>query len=262
MTRWDADDYRRHSAAQQGWARELIAKLDLAGDEHVLDVGCGDGKVTAELAELLPRGAIVGIDSSPEMIGFAQEAFPPERHPRLRFELMDARALRFEQEFDVVFSNATLHWVIDHRPVLAGLARALVGGGRVFLQMGGRGNATGVVEVMHGLIAEAGWRTHFEGFEFPYGFHGSEEYRAWLEEAGLQPIRAELLPRDMTYRDRAGLAGWVRTTWLPYLDRVPEPRRPALVDEVVSRYLELHPPDTDGVVHVAMVRLEIEALKR
>jgi trans-aconitate 2-methyltransferase len=261
VTRWDADDYRRHSTAQQAWARELIAKLDLAGDEHVLDVGCGDGKVTAELVELLPRGAIVGVDSSPEMIGFARQAFPPERYPRLRFELMDARDLHFQEEFDVVFSNATLHWVIDHRPVLAGLARTLVHGGRAFLQMGGRGNAAAVVNTMDALMAEGEWRGHFKGFAFPYGFHAPEEYRAWLQGAGLSPIRVELLPRDMTYDGREGLAGWVRTTWLPYLERVPEPRRETLVGEVVSRYLARHPPGEDGVIHVVMVRLEVEALR-
>jgi trans-aconitate 2-methyltransferase len=224
MAQWNADDYHRHSAAQQAWARELIAKLNLGGDEYVLDIGCGDGKVTAELVAHLPRGALVGVDSSREMIEFARQAFPPERHPRLRFELMDARALRFEEEFDIVFSNATLHWVVDHTPVLAGIARALVPGGRALLQMAGRGNAAAVVETMDGVIAEPEWRGHFEGFSFPYGFHAPGEYRAWLEAAGLRALRVELFAKDMAQAGHEGLAGWIRTTWLPYLERVPPAR--------------------------------------
>lgn len=261
MAQWNADDYHRHSAAQQSWARELIAKLDLGGDEHVLDVGCGDGKVTAELAAHLPGGVLVGVDSSREMIDFARRAFPPERHPRLRFELMDARELRFEAEFDVVFSNATLHWVVDHRPVLDGIARALVSGGRALLQMAGRGNAAAVVETMDRVIAEPEWRPHFEGFTFPYGFHDPGKYRAWLEAAGLRALRVELFAKDMAQPGREGLAGWIRTTWLPYLERVPEERREALIEAVVSRYVADHPPDAEGRVHVAMARLEVEALK-
>jgi trans-aconitate methyltransferase len=261
MPRWDAGDYHRHSAAQQAWARELIVKLDLRGDEYVLDIGCGDGKVTAELVGELPRGAIVGIDSSPEMIAFARETFPPERHPRLRFELMDAREMRFEEEFDVVFSNATLHWVIDHGPVLAGIARALVPGGRALLQMAGRGNAAAVVAVMDEVIAEDEWRAHFQGFSFPYGFHAPGEYRHWVEAAGLRALRIELLAKDMAQAGAEGLAGWIRTTWLPYLERVPAERREALIAVVTSRYLADHPPDEGGRVHVAMTRLEVEAVK-
>jgi trans-aconitate 2-methyltransferase len=258
MPHWDAADYHRHSTAQQAWARELLAKLALAGDEYVLDLGCGDGKVTAEIAAGLPRGTVVGVDSSPEMVRFAREAFPPERYPRMTFEVMDARELRYEDEFDVVFSNATLHWVVDHRPVLAGIARALVPGGRALLQMAGRGNAAAVVETMHALIAEAEWRASFDSFPFPYGFHGPKEYEGWVREAGLRPERVELVAKDMAQAGRQGLAGWIRTTWLPYLERVPQDRRAPLVDALVSRYVERHPPDADGTIHVAMVRLEVE----
>jgi trans-aconitate 2-methyltransferase len=261
MTRWDAADYHHHSSAQQTWARELFAKLDLAGDEYVLDVGSGDGKITAELAEQLPRGVIVGIDASAEMVAFARDTVPPERYPRLTFERMDARELTFEDEFDVVFSNATLHWVVDHRPVLAGIARALRPGGRTLLQMAGEGNARDVVAAMDLVCAEPHWCGCFDGFTFPYGFHAPVAYGAWLVEAGLTPRRVELVPKDMTQAGGAGLAGWIRTTWLPYLERVPEERRPELIEAVVSRYLAAHPPDADGLVHVAMTRLEVEATR-
>ena len=199
MVKWNASDYsRRHSQAQMGWAKELIGKLNLSGTESILDIGCGEGKVTAEIARLVPEGRVVGVDKSEEMIGFAREAFPKENYHNLEFSVMDAAELRFDEEFDAVFSNAALHWVIDHRPVLRGIARALKPGGRCLLQMGGRGNAAEFFEVViqSGLIRDR-WGSYFAGAEFPYGFYGPEEYLQWLEEAGLSPVRMELLPRDI-----------------------------------------------------------------
>jgi trans-aconitate methyltransferase len=93
--RWNAADYAANSAAQQIWARELIAQLNLRGDEHILDVGCGDGKVTAEIARAVPKGSVTGIDASPEMIRFARKTFPPGTHPNLEFQVMDAREISF-----------------------------------------------------------------------------------------------------------------------------------------------------------------------
>src|SRR5512133_3316891 len=137
MTAWNPSDYAQHSSAQQIWARELIAKLHLAGHERVLDIGCGDGKVTAEIASAVPRGSVVGIDNSTDMIGYAKAAYEAGN---LRFQVADAAALPFQAEFDVIFSNACLHWIYDHKPVLAGIRRSLAPGGRVLLQMGGKGN--------------------------------------------------------------------------------------------------------------------------
>ena len=258
MPTWDPADYHHHSEAQRSWARELVSKLRLTGAERVLDVGCGDGKVTVEIAARVPRGTVVGIDSSEEMIRFAREAFPPDRCPGVRFAAKDARRLDFEGEFDVVFSNATLHWIVDHRPVLDGIHRALVPGGRALLQMGGRGNAASILEVLDLMSAQTDWRPFLGGFACPYGFHAPDTYRVWAEGVGLHPLRLELIPKDMTQAGPEGLAAWIRTTWLPYLERIPEPRRSDFAGELVSRYLERHPLDTEGRTHVAMVRLEAE----
>jgi len=122
---WDASDYAKHSNAQQKWAKELISRINLRGSESLLDIGCGDGKITAEIASCLKAGTVVGIDNSAEMISLAKEKFPNSTHPNLSFLKQDARELSFCQEFDVIFSNAVLHWVLDHRPVLKGIYRSL-----------------------------------------------------------------------------------------------------------------------------------------
>ncbi len=258
---WNPGDYAGHSTEQQKWARELIGKLTLQGTEKILDIGSGDGKVTAELAAQVPRGGVIGIDSSEGMVRHAREGFPREKHGNLSFQRADARHLPFDGEFDIIFSNATLHWVIDHRPVLRGIARSLKGGGRLLLQMGGKGNAADMVAVVETVTRMPEWSGYFRDFPFPYGFHGPDEYRVWMEEAGLCPGRVELIPKDMVHKGKGGLAGWVRTTWLPYTERIPGNLRPAFVDDIVDRFAESHPEDADGCLHLLMVRLEVEGTK-
>jgi len=258
---WDPKTYMKSSSAQKKWAEELLSKVSIRGEERVLDIGCGDGKITAQISRLVPRGSVVGLDNSLEMLRFARSRFPAEEWPNLQFEQGDARDLPYDNQFDLILSFAALHWIFDHRPVLAGIRRSLRRKGLVYLQFGGRGNAADVLDIAGELIAEEKWSRYFEGFGFPYAFYGPEEYRAWLDTSGLKTIRLELLQKDMVQRGGEGLASWIASTWLPYLERVPEEMRSDFIWAVVERYIRLHPPDEKGDVHVGMVRLEVEARK-
>ena len=256
---WDARDYVAHSAAQQEWAHELIAKLRLRGDEAVLDIGCGDGRATALIAERLPQGSVLGVDKSADMISLAAEQFPPPAHPNLSFRQMDATSLELPRAFDVAFSTAALHWVDDHEAMLHGVRRGLRPGGRLLFQMGGRGNIAETLAVVAEVIARPRWRDSFDGFVPPYRFCGPEDYAAWLPRAGFRACRAELISKDMRHAGREALLGWLRTTWFPYTDRLPAELRGAFLDDVAAAYTAVCPPDDQGVIHVRMVRLEVEA---
>ena len=258
---WNAVDYAKSSAAQQQWARELIRKLELRGGETVLDIGCGDGKVTAEIASALSKGSVLGIDSSEAMIALARSRYPAEAFPNLRFRLEDARSLSLRNEFDIAFSNATLHWIPDQQAVLRGIFDALKRSGKILLQMGGKGNAADVLTAFEKLMNADRWRGYFEGFDFTYGFFGPDEYTGWLRACGLKAKRIELIPKDMTYSDRSCFEAWIRTTWLPHTQRVPEDKRDDFISQVADYYLDHHPVDGNRVIHVAMMRLEVEALK-
>ena len=258
---WDAQAYERHSEGQLKWALELMGKIHWTGKESVIDLGCGDGKVTARLAGRVPRGRVLGIDSAPPMIDLAVQKYPPSAHPNLAFRQMDVRDLDFQEEFDVAFSNAALHWVKDQRRVLIRVAKALRPGGRIQFQMGGAGNARLVLAVLDKLVVQERWQQWFTGFDFPYGFYHPRDYDAWLREAGLKPLRNELVPKDMIHNGPEGLAGWIRTTWLPYIDRLPQVEREPFIQALCDEYIERHPPDDAGQVHVPMVRLEVEAVR-
>ncbi len=258
---WDSRDYELHSGEQQRWARELIEKLALTGTEELLDIGCGDGKVTAEIAGLLSGGSVLGVDNSESMIELATRRYPPKEHPNLAFRLLDAVDMSFAPTFDVVFSNAALHWVKDHRPVVESIHACLKPGGRILLQMGGQGNAQTIIGVLDAIMQSPRYRRYFEGFEFPYGFHGVGYYQELLDEAGFIDRRVELMDKDMTHDGIEGLKGWIRTTWLPYTARLDEPIRDEFIDELAESYLRIEPLDAQGRAHVAMVRLEVEACK-
>ena len=256
---WNAADYAANSAVQQNWARELIARLELRGDEHVLDVGCGDGKVTAELARALPKGAVTGIDASPQMIEFARKKFASSRFPHLEFRVMDARHIQLPEPFDVVFSSSVLHWVDDHPAFLRGAAGCLRPGGRLMVSCGGKGNAQEVFLALRPVMRLQRWRRFFRKLETPYFFYSPEDYKKWLPRFGFESRHVGLAPKDALHDGRAGFEAWFRSTWLPYTQRVPENARTEFTAAVVDRYLAKHPPDAEGRVRVRMVRLEIDA---
>lgn len=258
---WNPRDYAANSAAQLAWARELIAKLQLRGDERILDVGCGDGKITAEISRALPRGCITGADSSAEMIQFACETFPANHFPNLEFRRMDARALVFSQPFDMLFSNAALHWVDDHPAFLAGAASCLKPGGRLIVSCGGRGNAQEVFLALRATLRLKRWREFFRQLTAPYFFHGPEAYEKWLAHFGFAARAVRLTNKDSLFAGKTGLAASIRTTWLPYTQRVPAELREAFIAGIVAHFVAKHPPDAAGQLTVRMVRLEIDAVK-
>ncbi len=174
---------------------------------------------------------------------------------------MDARELCFQAEFDLAFSNVALHWIVDQSAVLAGVARSLKPGGRLLFQMAGKGNAQDILRIIDELSSTEPWKKYFGNMTFPYGFYDPQEYRQFLAAACLKALRVELFSRDMKHQGKEGLAGWVRTTWLPFTDRLPEALKAKFVESIVNRYLQLHPADEAGVVHVDMMRLEVEANK-
>lgn len=257
--KWNAEDYAKNSSAQFGLAQELISKLNLRGGESVLDIGCGDGKISAQIAQAATNGKVLGIDLSGDMVRHACAQFPSADYPNLSFLHMSATDIRLPEKFDVAFSNATLHWVKDHVAVLRGVHAILKCGGKILFQMGGRGSVVEISKAMEEVMRRARWQEYFENFTSPYHFYGPEEYQAWLPETGFRPARVELMPKDMQHQGTEGLTGWLRTTWFPYTDRLPANLRDVFLSEAVGFYTQAHPIDAMGNTHVNLIRLEVEA---
>ena len=151
---FDGQKYAQALTHQKEWGRVLIDELQLQGCESVLDLGCGDGALTARIAELLPQGSVVGIDASRGMI----DAAITHSRPNLRFIVMDIRELRLSESFDVTFSNATLHWVHDHQALYERLGHLLHKGGRIRFNFAGDGNCSNFFAVVREAMRHKSFR--------------------------------------------------------------------------------------------------------
>lgn len=200
--RWNAAQYDAKHAFVYEKAKGLVELLAPQAGERILDVGCGTGALTAEIAG---RGAeILGVDQSQEMVSQARKKFPT-----LRFEVLDARQLRFSAEFDAVFSNAVLHWIPEAEQVIAGVAQALKSGGRFVAEFGGQGNIRRLVAGIHRAFVALEMREP-EAVSQLF-FPSIAEYAGLLEGQRLEVREALLFDRPTVLEDgERGLENWIR----------------------------------------------------
>lgn len=204
---WDAGAYHRLSEPQFAWGVKVLNRLTLRGDERVLDVGCGSGRLTAELRARLTRGTVFATDLSFNMLDAARATLAERFQDRWHLLNCAAQELPFRERFDVIFSTATFHWVTNHPALFASLYEALVPGGRLHAQCGGGPN----VAVLHAraslLKASSEFSTYFERWLDPWEFADAATTAARLRAAGFTDIDTSLdhaptvLPNRATYRE-------------------------------------------------------------
>ena len=185
---WDATAYHRLSGPQVAMAAAVLDRLELSGDETVLDAGCGSGRVTRLLVERLPRGRVIAVDASPDMVARAREELAGDPVDVRRADLAGLR-LHDGELVDAVFSNATFHWVPDHDALFAALAAALRPGGMLSAQCGGEGNVAQLHAAALQAADDAGLHAHFAGWPRPWNFAGVEQTEARLRDAGFEEVR-------------------------------------------------------------------------
>jgi trans-aconitate methyltransferase len=236
MTEWNADEYSRQSSLQQAMAAEVLALLDLTGTERVLDVGCGDGKVTAEIAARVPRGSVVGVDPSRDMIAFATSHFGPALRPNLRFAEADARRLPFHDEFDLVVSFNALHWVPEQGEALRSIRSALRSEGRAALRLVPAGERKSLEDVIDDVRRSPRWSDHFRGFQKPYLHLTPGQYATLAEGCGFRVLRLQTEERGWDFKTREAFLAFCRVTLVEWTRHPPEPERPAFILDVLDRY--------------------------
>jgi len=221
---WNATQYDAKHAFVYEKAKGLVELVAPEAGERILDLGCGTGALTAAIAE---GGAeVLGVDQSEEMISQARK-----KYPALKFEALDARALRFNAEFDAVFSNAVLHWIPEAEQVIAGVAQALRPGGRFVAELGGKGNIQRVVEGFHRAFSVLGMPEP-EGVS-PWFYPGVAEYAGLLERHGLEVREASLFDRPTMLEDgERGLENWIRLFRQTFLEKMGEPNAQHWIREV------------------------------
>jgi trans-aconitate 2-methyltransferase len=242
---WDAETYDAISDPQFGWGMEVLERLDLGGEEDVLDAGCGSGRVTAELAERVPGGSVLAVDASEAMVAKARERLGD----RASYLVADLSELELGEPVDLVFSTATFHWILDHERLFERLRAALRPGGRLVAQCGGRGNVAEHARSIAEVATRPEFAPHFGGMTVIWNFAGPEETEGRLRAAGFAEARCWLEPRPVTPADP--LRFTMTVTLGPHLARLPEELRLPFAEAILARSTE--PLTLD------YVRLNIEA---
>jgi trans-aconitate 2-methyltransferase len=226
---WDASTYDQISAPQQRWAREQLERLKLRGDEVVLDAGCGSGKVTAMLVELVPNGRVYAVDVAPSMVEHTQASLGD----RVTALCQDLTELSLPEQVDAIFSNATFHWIPDHAKLFASLAATLRPAGQLIAQCGGFGNIDGF-RVLADEVARTGeFAPYFADWTGPWNYARADITAERLTAAGFVDVETWLEPRPTTLTDPEP---FVRTVCLVrHLDLLPQDLHRSFVRAVLVR---------------------------
>ena len=227
---WDAHAYDRVADPQEEWGREVLARLELRGDETVLDAGCGSGRVTRLLCDRLPAGKVIGVDGSRAMIDAARQALSGfgDRVELLVADLVD---LELDEPVDAIFSNATFHWILDHDRLFGRLFAPLRPGGVIEAQCGGEGNVAEWQRALEAAQGDERFVAYLRGMAVAYNFASVADTEARLARAGFEAERVWLERKQFQPREPREFARAVGLA--KHLARLP----PELHDEFVDAVL-------------------------
>lgn len=242
---WDAKTYDEVSDPQFSWGMEVLGRLELSGEESVLDAGCGSGRVTEELIKRLPSGQMLAVDGSEAMIAEARERLGD----RASYMVADLSELEVEAPVDLVFSTATLHWILDHDRLFRRLRGALRPGGRLVAQCGGEGNVAEHARVIAAVSARPEFAPHFSQMTGIWNFASPEETEARLESAGFAEARCWLEPKPV--QPERPLEFTSTVTLGPLLAQLPEEKRRPFAEAILE--------ESEKPLVLDYVRLNIEA---
>jgi len=242
---WDAETYDAISDPQFSWGMEVLERLELRGDEAVIDAGCGSGRVAERLIDRLPSGSLLAVDASEAMIAKARERLGD----RASYLVADLSELEVDKAVDLIFSTATFHWILDHERLFGRLSEALRPGGRLVAQCGGIGNVAEHARAIAAVATRPEFAPYFGGMTVMWNFAGPEETEARLRAAGFAEAHCWLEPKPVTPPDP--LRFTMTVTLGPHLARLPEDLRRPFAEAILA--------ESPQPLTLDYVRLNIEA---
>jgi trans-aconitate 2-methyltransferase len=246
MTEWNASEYARISALQAAMAEEVLSLLDLKGTEQILDVGCGNGKTTAEIAARVPRGGVVGVDASADMIGFA--AAHSDLHSNLKFAVADARNLPYQHRFDLVVSFNALHWIPDQDQALSSIHSALKPEGLAQLRLVPKADRKSLEDVIEETRLTPRWSEYFKRFRDPYLHLTADQYGNLAEHNDFEVRHKRVEAKAWDFQSRSAFLTFGSVTFVEWTQHLPETQRLAFATDVLDRYQQVA-ADAPGEEH-------------
>lgn len=244
VTEWNAEAYDRLANPMQGWGETIIASLDLRGDETVLDLGCGSGRLTEFLLRRLPRGRVIAIDRSANMLDAARAHLEPLYPGHTEYVQRSLELIDFEQLADLAFSNAAFHWIPDHPKLFGAIFRALKPGAWLIAQCGGGPNILSVRQRAQKLMDAEPFRPYFAGWHGPWEFASPETTRDRLTAAGFTEVATSSFPVPVVQTTYDRCRDYLENVILgTHLERIPLPHlRATFLDALAEQFTADDPP--------------------
>lgn len=249
--------YNKNSSLQWQWAINSLENYKFLGTEKVLDVGCGDGKITALITK--QASCVTGIDISRSMIDFALTHYPKKNYPNLTFMQKDIEQIDFNNQFDLVISFCTLHWLRDQTKALDNIYKALVSSGKVLIVLPAKSN-TNISILSEKLVKKTRWCEHFKDFISPRSYYNAQEYKEILINIGFKIININETQTKISFKDRKALKDWI-VPINPYAQHLATNLRAKFLDELVELILKHSPTETNGIINLNSTKLEVVAQK-
>lgn len=254
---FDGEKYKQASTHQKQWGTQIIMDLSLKGCEKVLDLGCGDGVLTAKLAMLLPQGWVLGIDASQGMIQTARA----QAYNNLRFQQMDINELQFDNDFDIVFSNAALHWVKDHHRLMKNVYKALRPEGVLRFNFAGDGNCSNFFRVMKEVMGLSPYKDCFKDFDWPWYMPEISDYEILVKGSPFREIKVWEENADRHFSTADEIIRWIdQPSLVPFLTYVKDTNQQEFRDLVVEKMLKAT-SSNDGTYFETFRRINVFARK-
>lgn len=230
---WSGEGYAAISGLQKWLAEESLGQLQWRHRDEVLDLGCGDGKITAQIAPWVTQA--VGVDFSESMVDFAREH---HRLDNLSYYQGDARTFRLNSPVDRIVSFNALHWIpeAEQPEVFATLAACLKPKGQAHVRLVGAGPEKSIEDVMEEVRKLPRWSSHFEGYQQPFCHPTLEQVREWAASAGLEVVEHHLDQKHWDFGSRQAFERWGDTTMVNWSGQVPAEQRPEFVRDVIDHY--------------------------
>ena len=257
MFEFDGKKYKLASKHQKEWGHDLISELSLTGNETVLDLGCGDGGLTEQLSLFVPYGKVLGIDASTNMIETARMVCKRN----LVFAQMDINEINFSNEFDLIFSNAALHWVKVHKRLLENAYKALKMDGEILWDFGGSGNCSNFLDVVRKKILEKDYAEYFKYFEWPWFMPSKEEYAGLVSTIGFSAWTVKAVNRDRYFANASELIRWIdQPCMVPFIGFIPDGLKETFRQDIINEMLK-RTYQPNGTYFETFRRIQIYAKK-
>lgn len=256
---WNAEQYIKNSQADQNFAQSLLSDIDLKGNENILDIGCGDGRITLELAKKVPKGNVIGIDPSDSMINKARKLTQNTDLDNIHFIQGNAETFAINEKFDIIVAIHVMHWIKNQKQAFHNIFDHLTSNGKVYLMMAPAKEDLPFERALKNAVALH--KQDFTNFKNPMYFYDMETYRKLMVESGFHIDQICYTFHEEEFLNKQDFSNWLKQ-WLPHYKFLPLDKKEVFLKDLIDSYLSQSSTKHNGKIKWGEYILKVEATKR